>query len=546
MKEFVCILVLVGFMLGCSDTESAESLESRYEYLFPAEENKTSNKEAVIPPQCYTKHEAKHNPCMICHQSYTFNSRPNGMTDGSLQTAYDFSDYGFENHWKNLFEDRTDRIADISDEKIKNYIAEDNYTPLIEGLKASEWSGIIPEIANLQKGAPAFDEYGFAIDGSQWVAFNYKPLPSTFWPTNGSTDDVMIRLPLEFRSSSCINKPDNRDLYIANLGLLELAIQGQDAISIPSIDERNVCDDVNGDGEISNNVSRIIKRKNYLGNASHIVVRDMLYPKGTEFLHSVRYVGVDAHGAIYIPERMKELRYMVKTNDFDKVSLSSSYGNEQQEKIDGKLPTYSYKKTGSANEFGWKLLGFIEDQHGRLRVQNREETMFCMGCHKTVGSTIDQTFSFPRKISGVDGWGYINLKGMSDAPSIIGSAEGEILNYLRTVGGGDEFRQNDEMIDRWFSADGEVLVDKVNAADVYDLITPSPERALKLNKAYWTIVLDQDFHHGRDANIIPAKNVYETIDENSPVLPDELTRQYDIRLRWQESKKSSSDESAGL
>lgn len=546
MKEFVCIWVLAIFMVACSDTESAESTVSDYEYLFPLEDNKTSNKEAVIPPQCYTKHEGQHNPCMVCHQSYTYNSRPNAMSDGNLQTAYDFSDYGFKNHWQNLFEDRTDRIEKISDLSVKKYIAEDNYTPLIEDLKASNWRGIIPEIENLQKGAPAFDEYGFALDGSQWVAFNYKPMPSTFWPTNGSTDDVMIRLPIEFRTSSCINIADNKDVYIANLGLLELAIQGKDGVSIPNVDERNICDDINGDGAISNNVSRIIKRKNYFGNASNVVVRDMLYPQGTEFLHSVRYVGVDSHGGIYIPERMKELRYMVKTNDFDQVSLNSMYGNEQQEKIDGNLPTFNYKKTGSANEFGWKLLGFIEDHQGRLRVQNREETMFCMGCHKTIGTTIDQTFSFPRKVSGVNGWGYINLKGMIDAPNIIGSAGGEILNYLKAVGGGDEFRQNDEMISRWFTADGEVLEDKVNMADVYELITPSPERALKLNKAYWTIVLDQDFNQGRDANITPARNVYEIIDENSPVLADKRTRKYDIRLRWEEDKKLLTDDNNGL
>jgi len=546
MKEFVCIWVLAVFMAGCSDTESAESITSGYEYLFPLEDNTTSNKEAVIPPQCYTKHEGQHNPCMVCHQSYTFNSRPNAMSDGNLQTAYDFSDYGFKNHWQNLFEDRTDRIEKISDSKVKTYISEDNYTPLIEDLKASAWAGVIPEIENLQKGALAFDEYGFAIDGSQWVAFNYKPMPSTFWPTNGSTDDVMIRLPIEFRTSNCINMIDNKDVYIANLGLLELAIQGRDAVTIPRVDERNICDDINGDGEITNNVSRMIKRKNYFGNASDVVVRDMLYPQGTEFLHSVRYVGVNLHGDIYIPERMKELRYMVKTNDFDQLSLSSMYGNEQQEKIDGNLPTYNYKKTGSANEFGWKLLGFIEDQQGRLRIQNREETMFCMGCHKTIGTTIDQTFSFPRKVSGVNGWGYINLKGMIDAPNIIGSTDGEILNYLKAVGGGDEFRQNDEMISRWFSTDGEVLEDKINMADVYELITPSPERALKLNKAYWTIVLDQDFNHGRDANITPARNVYESIDENSPVLADKLIKKYDIRLRWEEDEKLLIDDKNGL
>lgn len=545
MKEFVYVFIIMGFIVSCSETNSTHDVKPDYEYLFPEEVNKTSNKEAVIPPQCYTKHEGKHNPCMTCHQSYTFDSRPNAMADGSLQTAYDFSDYGFDNHWKNLFEDRREKISRISDSEIKKYIDEDNYSPLIKGLKSAEWRGVIPQIENLQKGARAFGQDGFAEDGSQWVAFNYKPLPSTFWPTNGSTDDVMIRLPLKFRTSSCANNSSSKDAYIANLGLLELAVQNIHQVSIPVIDETKICADVNGDGEITNDVSYVVKRKNYFGGAKDIVVRDMLYPKGTEFLHSVRYVGVDENDEIYIPKRMKELRYMVKTNDFSKVSLSSMYGNEHQEKIDGKLPNYNFKKTGSPNEFGWELLGFIEDEHGRLRLQNREETMFCMGCHKSIGSTIDQTFSFPRKVTGVDGWGYINLKNMDDAPNIIGSDDGEILNYLRTVGGGDEFRQNDEMIKRWFSKDGEVLEEKVKAADVYELITPTPERALKLNKAYWTIVLDQDFNHGRDANISPAKNVYKTINENSPVLPNELVKKYDIRLRWSVNNTLLTDKDTG-
>ena len=551
MKVPIFIMLMLSIMIGCTeengtDVELSEvAVTSKIDYLFPVEENKTSNKEAVIPPQCYTKHEGQHNPCMVCHQSYTFDSRPNAMSDGDLQSAYDFSDYGFDNRWQNLFEDRRKRIAAISNPSVKAYIEEDNYTPLIQALKKSDWQGVVPEIKNLQNARAAFDEQGFAYDGSQWVAFNYKPLPSTFWPTNGSTDDVMLRLPVSFRTNSCEIPKENRDVYIANIGLLELAIQGGERVSIPKVDENRICDDINGDGVLTADVGEVVFRARYFGAAKNVVVREMLYPKGVEFLHSVRYVGVTEDGEITIPKRMKELRYMVKTHDFDKVSLSSSYGNEHQEKIDGLLPKYNYQNTGSPNEFGWKLLGFIEDQHGRLRLQDREETMFCMGCHKTIGSTLDQTFSFPRKISGVDGWGYINLKGMKDAPNITGSKDGEILNYLRVVGGGDEFRQNDEMLKRWFSDDGEVLEEKVRAADVYELITPSIERALQLNKAYWTIVQDQDFHHGRDANLIPAKNVYQEVDSNSPVLPKELTRKYDIRLQWGNAVRLLSAEDNG-
>lgn len=514
-----------------SEEDSAKPAATAYN-LFPEQKLNAVNKEAVIPPQCYTKHEGEHNPCMICHQNYTYKSRPNYMFDAGLQSAYDFSDYGFTNRWDNLFEDRTDRIAAIEDEEILEYINQDNYTPLIEKLKTTpEWSGPIPEIKNLHLGADAFDENGIAKDGSHWVAFNYKPLPSTFWPTNGSTDDVMIRLPAEFRETECGAGEYSRDVYLVNLSLLEMSFQGMTSTSIPAVDENAICVDVNGDGVLTAGVTEVKARDNYVGKAASVQVAHMLYPHGTEFIHSVRYVGVTGDDRIVVPPRMKELRYMVKTNFYPDTWLESAYGNEQQEKIDGLLPKYVYREEGSSNEFGWELLGFIEDKEGRLRLQDREETHFCMGCHTTVGSTIDQTFAFARKVTGADGWGYIDTRGMKDAPSKAW-ADNEILEYFKIIGGGDEFRQNEEMLSKWFNDDGTVKKEAVKASDVYTLISPSRERALALNKAYRTIVEDQDFHYGRDANIKPAVNVYRKVDENSPVLPGEKTRHYDIRLNW--------------
>jgi hypothetical protein len=155
-----------------------------------------------------------------------------------------------------------------------------------------------------------------------------------------------------------------------------------------------------------------------------------------------------------------------------------------------------------------------------------------MGCHTTIGSTIDQTFAFARKITGADGWGYINLKGMRDAPFMGGGSEGEIQHYLRTVGGGNEFRENDEIIEKFFNEDGTLNESSLTGLDVYDLITPSVRRALDLNKAYMTIVRDQDFIYGRDANIKPAVNVYQSIDESAPILPDDKVVQWDMRLDW--------------
>ncbi|WP_197482812.1 hypothetical protein, partial [Oleiphilus sp. HI0128] len=47
--------------------------------LRATEDGITYNKEAIVPPQCYTKHEAKHNPCMACHQTHPFGSSTNYM-----------------------------------------------------------------------------------------------------------------------------------------------------------------------------------------------------------------------------------------------------------------------------------------------------------------------------------------------------------------------------------------------------------------------------------------------------------------------------------
>ena len=92
------------------------------------------------------------------------------------------------------------------------------------------------------------------------------------------------------------------------------------------------------------------------------------------------------------------------------------------------------------------------------------------------------------------------------------------------------------MAAKWFQPDGTLDRGKIAAAkDVYDLITPSKERALALNKAYRTIVEDQDFIHGKDAVITPPKHVYDKIDnENTPTLPPERVYQWNILLDWPE------------
>ena len=498
----------------------------------PVEPQRVYNREAVIPPQCYTRTEGRHNPCYVCHQTYPGRERPNLMSDGVLQGDYAFSDFGRTNRWSNLFEDRSEAAAEISEQQVLDWVNGDNYSPLVDTLRGSDWRGFVPDLAELEKGAVAFDEQGFAKDGSNWVAFRYKPLPSTFWPTNGSTDDVMIRLPEAFRSASCKGETTpSRDLYLANLAVVEAAIKDLESISVPPIDERKACADVDGDGQLTT-ATEVVRPERYFGAASDVEVAVMLYPEGTEFLHSVRYLGIDAEGKTTIPARMKELRYMKKIRFLGPGRLRTIYGNEHQEKREENLPRLVYLgDRGLDNGFGWMLSGFIEDAEGDLRHQSREEHLFCKGCHSTVGTTIDQTFSFARKVEGAKGWGYIDLHGMPDAPTL-GQEAGEVLTYLRRVGGGSEFRENPEMHARWFGADGRVDEAKVRAAaDLFELLTPSRGRALDLNRAYMLIVKAQSFAKGRDATSVPAKNVYQEVDAEEP-LDLEFRYDYDIRLDW--------------
>ena len=490
------------------------------------------NEEAPIPPQCYTKTAGQFNPCYVCHQNYV-SGRENRMNDADLQVAYSFSDLGMTNHWSNLFEDRTDRVSAISDAEILEWIDDDNYSDLAPALREAGFKGWIPDLDNLQLGAAAFDQFGFAKDGSHWVAFNYKPLPSTFWPTNGSTDDVMIRLPAPFRETE--GGEYSLDVYRANLAILEARLKGYEGISALPIDERRVGADLDGDGDLGE-IRYVTEVTDYVGAAADAFNATYMYPQGTEFLHTVRYVGIDENDDITVSKRMKEVRYMRKWTDMMKMTYHRNYELEDFNKESGHLPQYALiGDWGLDNGFGWSVQGFIEGVDGQLRTATYEENLFCMGCHTSIGATIDKTFSFPRKVDGAAGWGYIDLRGMPDAPSV-GESDGEILTYLERVGGGGEFRSNPEMFERWFDAStGRVDREKVaSAGDVYELITPSRQRALELNKAYRVIVADQDFIYGRDATVTPPVNVYDHVDnETAPVLPAQYFREWDIRLDWQ-------------
>jgi hypothetical protein len=531
LTALLAVVVFAGY--GLTARRGSEGLlpEVPPAQRTPLSNERIYNDEASIPPQCYTKTEGRHNPCYTCHQQYDRRAqdRLNQLDDGSLQGDYAFSDVGVENHWRNLFVDRTAWLEAVSDEDIRAYVDADNYSSLGGRLRKASWKGFAPDLQGYERGAAAFDDHGLARDGSFWVAFNYKPFLGTFWPTNGSTDDVVIRLPRSFRE---LHGKFSRDVYFVNLTLVELAIKNLERGSIWPVDERPLAFDVDGDGVLS--IATHVRRgSHYAGDAGLVPLAFEQFPQGTELMHSVRYLGLDDGDRVTLSRRMKELRYMRKVNVLPRHVIESRYANERKEKRLGELPRFLRRgDEGLDNALGWFVQGFIEDYEGELRPQSYEETMFCMGCHSAIGTTLDSTFSFARKVPGAAGWGYVELRGMTDAPSVSEDG-GEILNYLRRAGGGSEFRENPEMLERWFRPDGTVDEAKVKKADVYTLVTPSARRALDLNKAYTHVVRHQSYIDGRDATWLSARNVYPAIDERIvPLEPEHRYFHWDLRLRW--------------
>jgi hypothetical protein len=376
----------------------------------------------------------------------------------------------------------------------------------------ASYRGFRPDL-DLSRG---FDAHGFARDGSGWRAVRFQPFLGAFWPTNGSTSDVFVRLPAAFRTTP--------DLYRANLALVEAVISVDNRASkrvdrdIEPIDEHLLGFDLDGDGSmgVATRIRSLPSR--YAGDAAGIAVVAQSYPLGTELLHSVRYVDPDA--PTRMAARMKELRYMRKVEDPDDWGRLRAYEREANEKSEGKLPTYQGDiEMGFFTPWGWQLQGYIEDARGVLRVQTDEEHRFCMGCHGHIGVTIDQVFSFARKVPGAAGWRHQDLRGLLDRTQV-GHAEPELVEYFSRVRGGDETRSNDELLAR-FMPEGVVDERELRRAavggdrDLAWALFPSRERALALDKAYLAVVREQSFTRGRDAILAPSTRVHSRIDNDA-------------------------------
>jgi hypothetical protein len=504
-----------------------------------------TNPTAYIPAQCYTETVdaagKAHNPCATCHVRARV---PNYVTgDADLQTEYAFPGPALKNPWTNLFVDRAKAVAGVSAAEIDAYVAGDNYFGADGGITLArklaspppdwdedgdgKWAGYVPDAYY------DFDDEGFdhAPDGrpTGWRAFAYVPLPGGFWPANGSTDDVLIRLAAPYRSDA--SGAYDRGIYKVNLAIAEALIRRAD-VAIDPVDETRLGVDLDKDGTLST-ADRIHydwaplegRSMSWVGAARGARLAAGLFPLGTEFLHSVRYIDV-ASGAVAMAPRMKELRYGRKTRWQTYADLEEGGLAEAKERdafpdrislFDGSL------ETGISNGMGWRYQAFIEDAQGDLRPQSFEETVFCIGCHGGVGVNDDASFAFARKLPSetahARGWYHWTQKSIAGVPDPL-RADGrpELLTYLETNGAGDEFRSNAEIIARFFDAEGHVTAEAAAELerDISVLLFPSEERARQLNAAYREIVREQSFVRGRDAVLGPAANVHREVEQNQP------------------------------
>ena len=543
------LLLSTLLFMGCNSSSNNDAFSSDQNTSVTLTSKQIfNNKAAYITSQCYTKTEdddgTVHNPCMNCHVD---SKRPNYMDDAELQESLPFNEYTKVNRFTNLFKDRSVEVNAMSDESILTYVRQDNYFNekkqiiLAEQLKDlpetwdfndnKTWDGYLPD-CYFNFDAEGFDK-DLNDDFTGWRAFGYYPFLGTFWPTNGSTDDVLIRLAKSFRT---VDSKFDKTTYKVNLAIVEAMIK-ESNITIEEVNESLWGVDLDKNGKL-NNATQITYEwaplnnlfMSYVGDAKTLYdegalhIAAGLYPEGTEFLHTVRYIDANqTTEEIGMSARMKELRYARKYgwNSYPQIQNGMMSEVKERDDFPERLKTVlGNVEEGLDNGYGWKYQGFIEDKEGYLRPQTYEETLYCIGCHSTIGAIVDSTFVFPRKFDHKQiqrGWshwtqleeGFKNIK-----EPILADGRYEYSLYLKNNHSGDEFRENMEVMEKFFESNGSIKASEVETlhSDISHLIVPSTSRAIELNKAYKVIVDEQSFIYGRDAHVTPTTNVHEEVE----------------------------------
>src|SRR5262249_28286595 len=154
------------------------------------------------------------------------------------------------------------------------------------------------------------------------------------------------------------------------------ALVGRRDVAIDSTDEAALGVDLDLDGRLGR-ATRVVfdgkpdgtTRMRFVGRAREhendgtFPIVAGLFPLGTEFLHSVRYLDVTSDGKVAMAPRMKELRYAKKVRWFSYADLKAKAAAEkieQQESAIGAIEIIWQFDRGVYNGQGWLLQGFIE------------------------------------------------------------------------------------------------------------------------------------------------------------------------------------------
>ena len=449
------VLMLSTVLNGCSDSQGQDNLQVAKASTvattisYPQGDFRSpltfGNPYAHIPAQCHIEtSRGTQNACLFCHTNGAYradlgNNFPQAGAEprlGDLQLEYSFTPFSpftpspSRNPWENTLTPEKLREAvtalgiDPQTWDMESYIRQDNWRAAFAQRPGDprDWDGGVETSFRLFPGLDPADlpadadgfvrsdtaSHGFFQDGAGrwitgWRAVNFMPY-GIFTPMTGSVSGIYIRLPKSFMQRE--DGGFDLETYARNLDLVERAIQ----------------DRLRGeDGET------------YQGAAQAVALERGLYPVGTEFAHPLHYVDVVADGRDLTvspypgtrARRVKEVRYMYKWKAFHpsqfrpgvKEEGAPVYGNDAQGWVD--------------NGVGWYLAGYIEDQSGALRPQNREELTQCIGCHSGIvatefpqftsgtGNTVDSTWALPRKFPGELGWremDYLSYLAQADAP----------------------------------------------------------------------------------------------------------------------------------
>lgn len=438
-----------------------------FRQLSGADYKPSYNEDPAIPVQCWVETGyGTQNACKYCHTNYLANrGHGNAFPIGEDQLRYSFPNPRLNRvNWPNVLHPQ--RIAErLKAESIASpqpvdpenldYVRADNWRAAYTAARSAgdnSWNNASKSGHPLQlmpalnpdnlypydAGNPTdggrhgyIDDKGFVHDTKNgytgWRAINFFPY-AIFTPLTGSVSGIYIRLPRQFMTK---NGKFSAATYIHNLEQLE-----------------------------SNIKNRPTGFSHYIGDARAIPIKPGFYPVGTEFAHPLHYVDLAAdgergtsldgvigaaHSDYEFPgtrsKRVKEIRYLYKWKD---VSVDDIGENEE-------LAGQVIGKPGQGwidNKAGWILAAYIEDRGGALRPQTTEELLQCLGCHSSVGNTIDAVWSFQRKLPGLRGWSEMDYGAYDSAnPQLTKLSDyrneqvdkGELEYFFHSVIGADLF-----------------------------------------------------------------------------------------------------------